>query len=292
MQRLLPVGFYDLLFDEAQKSYDNINKILAGFLAADYRLIKTPLVEFEENFLETEIKDSFRLTDVISGKNLILRNDITPQISRLLVTRLSQEELPLRICYAGDVLCAKNSELYADRQQTQVGLEIIGCDKQESNFEVIELSLSSLERLGVKDLLIEFSFPDFLEKFLEKFGLTDSSELRSAILKKNISEIRKLLGSNSGKLVQALLHNDSLEFLSGVELDLAQKISEFLRKKFPQLKLGFDLFGDHESGYHNEISFDIFSKNFPYPITRGGRYKLNNFDAVGATIYLNYLQRI
>lgn len=288
MQRLLPVGFYDLLFDEAQKSYDNINKILAGFFAANYRLIKTPLIEFEENSLAAEIRNSFRLTDVISGKNLILRNDITPQISRLLATRLSQENLPLKICYAGDVLCAKNSELYADRQQTQVGLEIIGCDKQESNLEVIELSLSSLERLGVEDLLIEFSFPNFLEKFVPN----NSPELRSAILKKNISEIRKLLGSDSEKLVAALLHNDSHDLLFGEELALAQKISEFLRKKFPQVKLGFDLFGDHESSYHNEIAFDIFSKNFPYPIARGGRYKLNNFDAVGATIYLNYLQKI
>ena len=133
-KQLLPVGFYDLLFDEAEKNHENINTALGGFLKAGYRLVKTPLVEFEDNFSSEQMKNSFRATDVISGKNLIFRNDITLQISRLLATRLKEEKLPLKLCYVGDVLCAKSENLYADRQQTQVGVELIGCDKEKSNF--------------------------------------------------------------------------------------------------------------------------------------------------------------
>lgn len=286
-QKLLPVGFQDLLFEEAKRNHDNINKILSGFFAQNYRLIKTPLIEFEENFSNQETKNSFHLTDVISGKNLVLRNDITPQISRLLATRLKQENLPLKICYAGDVLYAKSEELYADRQQTQVGFEIIGCDKRQSNLEVIKLLLSALTQIEATDLLIEFSLPGFLEEFLAKNHIENSQELREAIMKKNLSAVRALVGSKADLLKKVLLDNE----IFSADLPLAKEISQFLSQNFPAVKVRFDLFGDHNTSNYREIYFDVFSKNFSYPIARGGRYKINDTDSVGATIYMNRLRK-
>lgn len=286
-QKLLPVGFQDLLFEEAKRNHDNINKILSGFFAQNYRLIKTPLIEFEENFSNQETRNSFHLTDVISGKSLVLRNDITPQISRLLATRLKQENLPLRICYAGDVLYAKSEELYADRQQTQVGFEIIGCDKKSSNLEVVKLLLSALAQIEATDLLIEFSLPGFLEEFLEKNHIENSSELREAIMKKNLSTIRALVGEKAESLKKILLNNE----IFSSDLPLVKEISQFLSQNFPEVKVRFDLFGDHNTSNYREIYFDVFSKNFSYPIARGGRYKINDLDSVGATIYMNRLRK-
>ncbi len=301
-KHLLPVGFYDLLFDEAEKNHQNINLVLQVFFDAKYRLIKTPLVEFEENFSHSEIRNSLRTTDVISGKNLILRNDITPQISRLLATRLKDEKLPLKLCYVGDVLCAKSEEIYSNRQQTQAGLEIIGCDFEQSNFEIVEVVLGALKKLTVKNLLIEFSLPDFLDIFLDEIATENKDELREAIMKKNISLIRSLAGSYAGIINEIVLSNNNLQELTSKisaqiksekilsQLKKAQKISEFFSSKnFSDIELRFDLFGDHEASYHHEISFDIFCKNFSYPIARGGRYKINNINAVGATIYMNTL---
>lgn len=286
-QKLLPVGFYDLLFDEAEKTHDNVNKILSGFFAQGYRLIKAPLIEFEENFSKRETQNSFRLTDVISGKNMVLRNDITPQISRLLNTRLKQDNLPLKICYVGDVLYAKSEELYADRQQTQVGFEIIGCDKKHSNLEVIKLLLSALKQIKTEDLLIEFCLPGFLEKFLAENQITYSPELREAIMKKNISLIRSLAKDKAGLIENIALNNE----ISSSDIPLVKETSQFLTQNFPEVKVRFDLFGDHDSSYHHEIYFDVFSKNFSYPIARGGRYKINDLDSVGATIYMNRLRK-
>jgi ATP phosphoribosyltransferase regulatory subunit len=301
-KQLLPVGFYDLLFDEAEKNHQNINLVLQVFFDAKYRLIKTPLVEFEENFSCSETRNSFRTTDIISGKNLILRNDITPQISRLLATRLKDQKLPLKLCYVGDVLCAKSEEIYSNRQKTQAGFEIIGCDEEKSNFEIVEVVLSALKKLTVKDLLIEFSLPDFLDIFLQEIAVENKDELREAIMKKNVSLIRNLAGSYAGIINEIALSNHNLQELTSKisaqiksekilsQLKKAQKISEFfISKNFCDIELRFDLFGDHEASYHHEISFDIFCKNFSYPIARGGRYKINNINAVGATIYMNSL---
>lgn len=302
--QLLPVGFYDLLFDEAEKNHENINLALATFLKAGYRLIKTPLVEFENNFSTAETKNSFRTTDIISGENLIFRNDITPQISRLLSTRLKQEKFPLKLCYAGDVLCAKNEELHADRQQTQAGIEIIGCDEEKSDFEIISTLLAALKKLGHKNLLIEFSAPDFFEIFCDELQIKNKSELRAAVMKKNLSEMKRLAGKNYEIISKIALSNDNLKNLTAEifikikskkisdELKKAQKISEFLQKKFPEIEVRFDLFGDHESSYHHGISFDVFCGDFSYPIARGGRYKIGDKNAVGATIYMNRLRKI
>jgi len=303
-KQLLPVGFYDLLFDEAEKSHKNINLAIELFLKAGYRLIKTPLAEFEDNFTQTETKNSFRATDVISGRNLIFRNDITPQISRLLATRLKAENLPIKLCYVGDVLCAKSDNLYADRQQTQVGIEIIGCDEEKSNFEIVENSLRALEKLNVKNLLIEFSLPNFLEIFLAEIGVEKTEKLTSAIMTKNLSEIKILTAKHSEIIRKIVTSNNDLENLAkeilakfksqklALELERATKIASFLKQNLSEIIVRFDLFGDHGSSYHNEISFDIFGGNFSYPIAHGGRYKIDKTNAVGATIYMNRLRKI
>ncbi len=303
---LLPVGFYDLLFDEAEAGYKRVNIAIDSFLESDYRLIKTPLVEFGDNFSHQNLENSFRTTDVISGKSLVFRNDITLQISRLLNSRLKGCELPLRVCYVGDVLCARSDNLYVDRQQTQVGLEIIGCDLEDSNFEIIQNTLDALEKMDAKSSTIEFCLNDLLEILLSEIGIADIVGLSEAIASKNISKIRELAGEFADMISKIVLVNDDVntlcdEILGRINSDkiahqLAsiQKISKLLESR--NIKVRFDLFGDQNSSYHNQISFDIFADDFSYPIARGGRYKIECEDkkvgAVGATIYMNRLKRL
>lgn len=300
---LLPSGFYDILFDEAKNTYRKINLAIDSFLDAGYNLIKTPLVEFADNFSHQEIANSFQVVDPISGKNLTLRNDITLQISRLLNSRLQNQKLPLKLCYVGDVLITKSTELYADRQSTQVGVEIIGCDQEKSNFEIIETILKILPKISAKNLLIEFSLPNFAETFIAELKIKNKEELLAAIRKKDISAIKNLAKEYSDLISEIALSNDNLKSLTDkisaqinsakilAELKRAEKISAFVKKQFPQTQLCFDLFGDDRSSYHRDIAFDIFCGDFSYPIARGGRYKINEVDAVGATIYINRLRK-
>ncbi|MBM5782078.1 MAG: hypothetical protein FJ368_01510 [Pelagibacterales bacterium] len=314
LKQLLPVGFYDLLFDEAEKNHKNINNAIDAFLAANYRLIKLPLVEFEESFNHNQKSGNyFQAIDVISGKNMIFRNDITPQLSRLLGGRLREENLPLKLCYVGDVLCAKNDDLYKDRQQTQVGVEIIGCDDEKSNFEIVQILLQVLEKISDKKqqekLLIEFSLPNFLAAFLDELHLQNKEELSAAIVKKNISAIDKILETKKSSLIKKIMLNNhnllelTAEILAevksekiAIEIKRAQKIADFLSKNFPKIKVCFDLFGDDKNSYHQDIAFDVFYDDLSYAIARGGRYKINGkngeLNAVGATIYMNLLRKV
>ena len=121
---------------------------------------------------------------------------------------------------------------------------------------------------------------------------------------KNLSAIKLLTGQNSEIISKIATSNDDLAKLIqeisaqitspkiALELAKAQKISQFLKEKFSNIKTRFDLFGDHSASYHNEIYFDVFCGDFTYPIARGGRYKIENTDAVGATIYMNRLRKV
>ncbi|MBU6338543.1 MAG: ATP phosphoribosyltransferase regulatory subunit [Rickettsiales bacterium] len=370
-QSLLPIGFYDLLFDEAEKNHRNINSAIDLFLKNGYRLFKAPLVEFEDNFLQQKSQNYFRTVDVFSGKNLVFRNDITPQISRILNSRLQEEKLPLKLCYVGDVLCAKNDELYKDRQQTQVGVEIIGCDEEKSNFEIIKILLEAITILNKENqqqkLLIEFSLPNFLEIFLDENEFENKAELKEAIIEKNISTVKKLSKKNSDLINKIMLSNHDLKDLEkdifsltksekiAAEINRAKKILDFFAKNSRachqitndsnqlfasscgssgasdfgkissdgctseeiytsssgqnslqpkaknlttgprEIKICFDLFGEHKDSYHKDIAFDVFSGDLSYPIARGGRYKINvdgkEVNSVGATIYMNLLRK-
>ena len=307
-KQILPVGFYDLIFDEAQQNHRNINIAIDSFLKQKYRLIKTPLVEFAQNFACDENEKSFQVLDVISGKNLVFRNDITPQISRLINTQLKNEKLPIRLCYFGDVLCMKSENLYQDRQQTQVGLELIGTKDEKYDFEIIKNLLTVLEKFKLENLLIEFSLPDFFTVFCDEFGIKETAKenLQNAVKQKNISAIKKI--KNADLITKIMLSNQPLDKIIAEishktkakkilqQLQKAQKISQFLQKNFPKIIARFDLFGDQNSSYHHGFVFNVFVSNFPYAIAKGGKYKIqqNGFDldAVGATIYMNNLRKI
>jgi len=312
---LLPTGFYDLLFLEAKKNHQNINQILEGFFAKNFNLIKTPLLEFEENFgndknFFTPSNLCFRSIDNNSGKALILRSDITLQIKRLLSTRLQDVNLPLKLCYVGDVFRTFTDELYGDRQQTQIGCEIIGDDSDDADFEIIESTLQALLVLGLNRLTINFSLPDFLFIFVDelKFDSKIKEQLIKIISQKNLSAIKILAPQYYSLIKEIILNNhDFFELIKLLESNFSsqliskqllkiKKIYNFINDKFPEITSSFSLFCDSSTQYHHSIAFEIFYENFTYPIAIGGRYNINTpnkiFQAIGSTIYMNHLRKI
>jgi ATP phosphoribosyltransferase regulatory subunit len=304
---LLPIGFYDLINEEAKLNRNTVDILLKSFYEQDYQPICTPLIEFEESLAvnSTSHAQSFRMIDNLSGKTLLLRSDITPQIARLVATKLRDAPKPIRLCYNGDVVKTKNDNLYADRQLTQVGIELIGEDSSASNLEVIELTLSSLKKIKLQNLVINFCYPGFLDILLKNLNLQKDEDLRIAIAEKNISSIRNLAGKFAKDLILLALENKDFAKISSVieNLEIDQEISKQLarwqktinkvKETHPEIEFTIDVFADDEFYYHNQIGFTIFAGGFSYPIARGGRYLIDqNIPAVGSTIYINNLRKI
>ena len=307
-KRLLPLGFYELTGDEAKINYEYTKNTLESFMNDDYQLIKTSLIEFVENYDKKNLENTFNFSDNISGKNLFFRDDITLQISKYISSNYDEINVPLKLCYYGDVVCLNSDEIYRERQQTQVGCEIIGSRDINSCFEVIKSTLNALEKINIIDLNISISLPDFLDKFLENIDLENKDQLKDAIINKRISDI-KILAKNYQELItEIVLKNNDFENLDkkiraqftnpeiAKILDNGKKLMIFLQENFEKIKFNFDLFGDNKFSYHNNIAFDIFASDFRYPIAKGGCYSIDfdnkKIDAVGSTIYINFLRKI
>ena len=307
-KRLLPLGFYELTGDEAKINYEYTKNTLESFMNDDYQLIKTSLIEFVENYDKKNLENTFNFSDNISGKNLFFRDDITLQISKYISSNYDEINVPLKLCYYGDVVCLNSDEIYRERQQTQVGCEIIGSRDINSCFEVIKSTLNALEKINIIDLNISISLPDFLDKFLENINLENKDQLKDAIINKRISDI-KILAKNYEELItETVLKNNDFENLDkkiraqfmnpeiAKILDNGKKLMIFLQDNFEKIKFNFDLFGDNKFSYHNNIAFDIFASDFRYPIAKGGCYSIDfdnkKIDAVGSTIYINFLRKI
>ncbi len=322
---VLPVGFYDLLFEEANQSRNLINLSLDSLLENNFKLIETSLIEFNEEFpaanLQNQSASGFFSVDPISGKSLVLRSDITLQIARLMNSRLKNHLLPLRLCYAGDVFLPQSNQLFVDRKQTQLGFEIIfkAIDKNNKNphLEAIQTLLETLQKLGLKNLTIVVSLPDLLENFLEALQEQENQALKQAIIDKNLSKIREFGGKNA-ELIRQMVMESNLAAISHPILNqeklakniaCAAEIAEFIAKNFGDYSCEFDIFGDNLVSYHHEIAFDVFARGFTYPVARGGGYQIScpqfegKFEeeanaknsliqAVGATIYINFLMRV
>ena len=306
-QKLLPSGFFDLIGNEARINQEITNKIVTNFLKNNYQLVKTPLIEFEQTLSNYQKlnEQSFHVPDISSGKNLVFRNDITVQIARLVNTRLKDAPLPLKLCYLGDVLKVDNQNLRGDRQLTQAGVEFIGEVTTDSIKEVLAVTISSLEKINITDLTIEFCLPQFMDLLLLELKLHGNEELYQAIEEKNISKIKEVSGKFGDLLTNLALEMQDFDKIKEIleklkipknlkiKIDNLLKIIKKIKKNYPKITILINIFGDREFFYHKDIGFSIFTKKVLSPIARGGKYQINdNLPAIGSTIYINDLRKI
>ena len=298
----LPIGFYDLIFDKAEKNYQILNILTDNFIKNKFRLIKTPLLEFSQNFPNyLRNQQYFATKDNDSNQILFFRNDITPQISRLLKTSLKDHPLPLRICYSGDILKAQSSDLFKDRQITQAGFEIIGSNSTNDIFDVIKLTIDSLKKCQVKELVVEFTLPKIINEIVKQIQTTSKPQLKQAILTKNISKIRQLT-KNSLILEELILkidqnHQNITKLLKEFQFDgktkedikQSQEIITSIIKQYPKINFITNIFSNSDLDYHQKIAFNIF-QGTTFQVAKGGCYKINDkIDAIGASIYASNL---
>src|SRR3954463_12335815 len=117
---LLPAGLRDLLPPEAETEASAVESLMNVFAAHGYQRVKPPLLEFEDSLLAgsgSAVADqTFRLMNPDSQRMMGLRADTTPQVARIAVTRLGLQARPLRLCYAGQVLRVRGTQIAPERQ--------------------------------------------------------------------------------------------------------------------------------------------------------------------------------
>lgn len=298
---LLPLGLRDLLPPEAAVEAAVVARLMTVLASHGYERVKPPLVEFEENLLSgagaAMAKETFRLMDPISQRMVAVRADMTPQIARIATTRLGNSARPLRLCYAGQVLRIKGSQLRPERQIGQAGAELIGSNDIAADVEVIAVAAEALGGLGISGLSVDLTLPTLVPAVCAAAVLDPAAveALRAALDHKDAAAVAAVGGSAAGLLGRLLAAageaRPALATLADLDLPSAAAqerarlaaVVECLARAAPGLSITIDPVENRGFEYHTGISFTFFCRGVRGELGRGGRYRTDGGAAEAAT---------
>lgn len=327
-RELLPEGFYDEFYPNSFKEVSINYKILEFLNDEGFLLIRPAMVEYEKNIFDSSNnninlnKNKFRVTDPKTGKMLVIRDDITPQISRIIsgwnLHEISNKAISLS--YSGNVLKRFSTAATPSRQLSQVGFEIINEPHNTANTKLISIINKISKKLHITDFVIDICFPKLLgDIFLElaiteteKHFITNSIESKNAkdistkaygtVITELLTESEKL--SSVADIKQYLQHfnNYSKQIKQGTCKEDKQIIAviekyisqlDFLVGLEIDIPISLSLFEHNGFDYHTGVCYSLISRKNYIEFGRGGNYEItngnNHLTATGFTFLLNQL---
>jgi ATP phosphoribosyltransferase regulatory subunit len=291
----LPRGVSDFLPDAAAKIGYIEGRIRRVFELWGFRRIITPKLEYEDVLsigMGEELKGrTYRFDDRQSGRLLAFPPDITPQVARIVATRLNNWPLPHRISYSGRVLRQTEIQAGRSREIFQSGVELIGLDSPEADAEMVAMAVEALQGLGFDDFKIDMGQVEFCRGIMAASGLQGQPlhELQQAVSRKDSSAVARVLSVNSvpeasHREISALprlfggreVLDDARRVVTNsrslAALDNLCQVLDILDIHGVSDRLTIDLGETRGLEYHTGITFEGFVSGLGEPVCSGGRY--------------------
>ena len=293
----LPEHIADILPERARQLESVKEQILAQFRTHGYELVQPPLMEYSRSLL-THIDDglslkTIRLADQITGRQLGIRADITPQVARIDAHLLMKNQGINRLCYSGSVLHAQPDALLTTREQIQTGAELYGCADTVADVEIIDLMLKTIKIGGLNNIILSLGHLGVFRAIAAAAQLNEvqSRQLLALLQDKDRDAVRQLAQAwqldSSGLNAFAALPElyGSREVLDKARAQLPQltAITQALDTlaqvcaAFPEQAVHIDLAEVRVDNYHTGLLFAAYTPDYHDAVARGGRY-----DGLGA----------
>src|SRR3546814_14433230 len=85
-------------------------------------------------------------------------------VGRIATSLLAGAPRPLRLCYAGQVVKLRASQLRPAREMLQVGAELIGSDSVAAAREIVPVAIDALDAAGIGRGTLDFTLPDVADQ--------------------------------------------------------------------------------------------------------------------------------
>ena len=316
---LLPAGMCDVLPPDAKTEASATEQLVACFSSFGYERVKPPLIEFEESLLSgsgaATSGQTFRIMDPISQRMMGVRADMTLQVARIATTRLKKWARPIRLCYGGQVLRVRGTQIRPERQFGQVGSELIGSQSPKADAEVILMTIEALYALGIENLSIDIALPTLVPAIIKGLMLDNQTiaTLRAALDRKDEAALVNLaadLGKDATRQLTVMLRATgpaelaltslaklNLPKVAADERTLLESVINDVHAAAPQLNLTVDLVESRGLEYHTGVTFTIFAKGIRGELGRGGRYLAgsrgtkDSEPATGMTLFMDSVLR-
>jgi ATP phosphoribosyltransferase regulatory subunit len=321
----LPAGMRDLLPHEARKRRSLARRVLEHFGLHGYHLVTPPAFEFAE-VLERGLgaldpSDVLRFVEPESGEVAALRPDVTPQIARMVATRLSREPPPIRLCYEGTIVRRRQGRARRERQVPQAGVELYGLGALAGDVEIVDLAAGAVRAAGLEEFVIDVGHasiarsltaglpPPLAAAIASALERKDSFEIEARIREatdlpervgRALLELSELHGGGPGEIAAEALFARAEDLLGdtparGPLLELRALYSALRARPGLADVLRLDLGVVRGLAYYTGAIFHVLAAGPGEPIAAGGRYDdlLARFDApmpaVGFAIHLEAL---
>lgn len=281
----LPSGVRDFLPRAAARRRFLAGQVMELFEAWGYAQIITPAFEcadvLERGLGAGAKAAAIRFVEPASGEVVALRPDITPQIARIVATRLAAVPGPIRLCYEGAVTRLAGEA--GQREILQAGIELVDAPQPEGDAEVLALATAILGRLALGETRLDVGHVAPARSVLDAAPDDDTRQaLIAAVSRKDRAAVRavaQVLPEPARPLAEALV---TLWGPAAATIKRARALAwpEAVRDALAQVEhvtAGLDGvtvdFGDLRGfDYYTGIRFAAYAAAAPDAILRGGRY--------------------
>jgi ATP phosphoribosyltransferase regulatory subunit len=196
LEHPLPSGMRDLLPEEAALRRGLARNLLDRFALYGYAVVTPPVFEFAE-VLERGLgtldpEHVLRFVEPESGEVAALRPDMTPQIARMIATRLRQRPPPFRLGYEGTVIRRRSGRARKHRQIPQVGVELAGVAGPEGDLELLALAADALRATGLVQFTIDVGDAGVVRALVADLEPSKQAQLSEALARKDEAEIAEV----------------------------------------------------------------------------------------------------
>jgi len=297
---LLPDGVQEILPPDAQALELLRRKILQTYHLWGYDLVMPAMIEYMDSLLTGTAHSldtkTFALVDQLSGKQMGVRSDMTPQVARIdahLLTDNQQKHRISRLCYCGHLLHAQAEGITSSRTPLQIGAEIFGIDTIAADIEIVSLMVETLHITTLDTITIDIGHVGIFRSLMRNTSLDTEQEnnLFDMLQRKSIPELQQYLQQLgldeqlSDQVHQLALLNGDISMLEDARrvyadsaddlhqsIDHMQAVVEAVQAEFPNTLIHCDLSELRGYSYHTGLVYAAFLPGQGKEIARGGRY--------------------
>jgi ATP phosphoribosyltransferase regulatory subunit len=288
------------------------------FRSWGYEEVITPLFEYLDVIapgLGPGLADkAYTVADRGTGRMMVLRPDVTPQIARMAATLLRDAPRPLRLCYAANVFRYEDEHAGHEREIVQLGAELIGPSHPAADAEIVALAMEVLRQFGLDGATVAMGHVGFFRAWLAETGASSdrAAWLEEAVAKKERSRVTELLTQDGHRQSEAARLAGLLDLIGGeevlnravtvVDTPPAREALGALREVVRQVRhydlsksIVLDLAEIRGREYYSGLIFELFADGVGYEVGRGGRYDdlIGRFGPAGpSTGFAVHLERV
>ncbi len=196
LEHALPAGMRDFLPEEAERRRTLARSLTGALELHGYGLVVPPVFEFasvlERGLGTLPSADVLRFIEPESGEVAALRPDMTPQIARIIATRLQDRPPPFRLAYEGTVVRRRSGRARKHRQLPQVGVELVGVAGLPGDIEVLEAAKAALEAAGLREFVFDLGDAGVARPLIEALPPSLRADATAALMARDAARLDAL----------------------------------------------------------------------------------------------------